>query len=167
MKAKKISLIVALAMVLILIGAVPAAAQPEKIEYTGKVCITHLEGGREWIEGNVYHQRDALTSGFLVADTDVLNGEIIIIQNLDINQMTGEVHAFGTVELHPDGYDGTFVGSFSTHVFDGVLRGSSTLVGNGDLKGMIDFNDMSGPAVYNPLCYMGGTDSSGTLMITP
>jgi hypothetical protein len=169
MKANRVSIVLSIVMLIILVSAVPGAAKTERIEYTGTVCITSLEGGSDWVSGDmVSHTRNVVTSGTTTTTTPYLTGNIVIMQNSDINLLTGEVHAYGSLVISPTAYPGaTFVGHWSTHVFGGVLRGSSTAIGTGDLEGVFDFNDMQNPANPNPNCFMGGTDFSGSIMITP
>lgn len=168
MKTKRISIVASFVMLVILVSVVPATAQTERIDYTGTVCIDSLSGGYEWTSGNVYHQRDVVTSGVVISDSPYMAADAVIIQNLDWNLLTNDVHVYGTLEISPDAYDGTWVGHWSTHVYGAVeLRGSSTAIGTGELEGMFDFNNMSSPANPNPACWQGGTDISGYIMILP
>jgi hypothetical protein len=71
MKAKKITVIFVLAMVVILMSAVPAAARATRIYYTGAECpITQGDPERQWIsEDGILHQRGIPLHNILTSDS--------------------------------------------------------------------------------------------------
>ncbi len=166
MKAKKVVIVVFMVIVLVLVSVIPASARAERLFYTGRTCPTYVgPPERMWIsEDNVLHMRGIYSDNTMVATTPYLTGTAVIIMNEDVDLNTGNVHAFGSVLIHPTGIDGTWEGNFSTHVVGGVVRGTYTGHGTGELEGMLDFNDMS-TDVPDPLCNGINTLSSGSILI--
>jgi len=157
-----------LAMVVILAGTVPAAAMAERIYYTGEDCP--IEFGtpvRQWTsEDGVLHIRGLPMTTRLTYDLPYLNGLNYIIANQDVDLATGAVHVYGTVEIHPYSGQGTWVGSFSTHVTpEGVLSGRSVVHGTGEWEGMISFNEISSPEAPNLDCFNMNTAGNGYILI--
>ena len=168
MNAKKITVIFVLAMVVILVSAVPAAARATRIYYTGAECpITQGDPERQWIsEDGILHQRGIPLHNILTSDSPYWLGTNDAVMNTEINLATGEVHAYGMVSIHPDAYDGTWEGHFSTHVSaDGTLLGSATVHGTGELEGMKAFNTQSTPPIPLEECFYMNTIDTGYILI--
>jgi len=167
MKVKKLTVVFVMAMVLVLVGVIPASARAERIYYTGATCPIYVgPPERMWIsEDNVLHMRGAYTDNILTSSSAYLDGTAVIIMNQDVDLNTGNVHAFGSFVITPATLDGTWEGNFSTHVMGGVVRGSGTGHGTGALEGMLDFNHMSNPESYLPECNNINTNSSGYVLI--
>ncbi len=166
MKAKKVTVVVFMVIVLVLVGVIPVSARAERIYYTGRTCPTYVgPPERQWIsEDNVLHMRGMYTDNTITATTPYMAGTAVIIMNQDVDLTTGNVHAFGSIVAQPSGIEGTWVGNFSTHVTGGVIRGSMTGQGTGELHGMTFFNRMS-TDIPDPLCNNINTLSSGHILI--
>jgi hypothetical protein len=168
MKAKKITVVFVLAMVVILVSAVPAAARATRIYYTGAECpITQGYPERQWIsEDGILHQRGITLHNILTSDSPYWRGTNDVVMNAEINLATGEVHAYGIASINPDAYDGTWEGHFSTHVSaDGTLLGSATVHGTGELEGMKAFNTQSTPPKPLEECFKMNTINTGLILI--
>jgi hypothetical protein len=168
MKAKRITVVFVLAMVVILVSAVPAAARATRIYYTGAECpITQGYPERQWIsEDGILHQRGIPLHNILTSDSPYWRGTNDVVMNAEINLATGEVHAYGIASINPDAYDGTWEGHFSTHVSaDGTLLGSATVHGTGELEGMKAFNTQSTPPEPLEECFNMNTINTGYILI--
>jgi hypothetical protein len=167
MKAKRIIVVFVLAMVVILVSAVPAAARTTRIYYTAAECpITQGNPERQWISGNILHQRGIPLHNILTSDSLYWVGTNDVVMNTEINLATGEVHAYGIVSIHPGAHDGTWDGHFSTHVSaDGTLLGSATVHGTGELEGMKAFNTQSTPPEPLEECFYMNTIDTGYILI--
>lgn len=167
MKANKLTVFFVMVMILVLVDVIPASARAERIYYTGATCPTFVGiPERMWIsEDNVLHMRGVYTDNIMTSTSPYLDGTAVIIMNQDVDLNTGNVHAFGSFVITPATIDGTWEGNFSTHVTGGVVRGSGTGHGTGDLEGLLDFNDMSSPSVYLLECNYINTNSSGYILI--
>ena len=163
-----LSIIFILAMVIILAGTVPAAARAEKIPFTGEDCPETVGlAEKQWVSGGVLHQRGVPMFNTLEYDPAFLTGTANLMANFDIDQATGAVHAYGSIEIQPDGVEGTWVGRFSTHVSaEGVVNGNAVVHGTGELEGMMAFNNVSSPAAPDPACNGMNTSSNGYILIT-
>jgi hypothetical protein len=168
MKAKRITVVFVLAMVVILVSAIPAAARATRIYYTGAECpITQGDPERQWIsEDGILHQRGITTHSLVTSDSPYWLGTNDVLWNTEINLATGEVHGYGVVSIHPDAYAGTWEGHFSTHVYsDGTLQGSATVHGTGELEGLKAFNTQSTPAYPDPACFGMNTSDTGYILV--
>ncbi len=163
----KLGTIFILGMVLVLIGAVPAAAKAERIPFSGEDCPFSLGPiEKQWVsDDGVLHQRGVRMTNTLVYEPDILSGTAELMANFDTHLATGAVHGYGTIVIHPSGVNGTWVGSFSTHVSEGVVEGRAVVRGTGELEGMIAFNNVSSPVAPNPDCNNMNTASNGTILI--
>jgi hypothetical protein len=160
--------ILILAIVVILVGTVPAAAKAERIYYTGVDCPIYIgPPAKEWVsEDGVLHQRGIPMTTSLTYNLPELNGKNYIMANMDVDMATGAVHVYGTVDIHPNGIDGTWIGYFSTHVSpEGVLNGRAVAHGTGELEGMKSFNKISSPEVLDPACFNMNTAGIGYILI--
>ncbi|MGE5124202.1 MAG: hypothetical protein ACM3H7_06755 [Acidobacteriaceae bacterium] len=171
MNHKRISIIgtiFILAMAVLLAGTLPAAAQAERIYFTGEDCPIYVgPPERQWVsEDGVLHQRGVPMFNTLEYDPAILTGTADLLANFDIDLASGAVHAYGTVEIQPEGINGTWVGRFSTHVSaQGVVNGNAVVHGTGELEGMIGFNNVSSPDAPDPICNGMNTNSTGYILI--
>ncbi len=162
MKAKKITTVFIVAMLVILVGVVPATAKAVRVDYVSIGCVQY-QGPPEhfWIsEDGIVHMRGVTVNQVDTSTNDYDNGTATLIMDLDINPVTGYGHAYGSVTIYPIAYDGTWVGHWSTHVSPEGLRGSMTARGTGELEGLILFNDMMSTDPANPC-----TDGYETVLI--
>jgi len=146
MKAKRITIIFVLAMVVILMSAVPAAARATRIEYTSLDCTIAPWGSPErvWIsDDGVLHQRGVQVINRVTSSSVYVTGDMTLEMNFDIDLATGLGHAYGTLSIVPTAYNGTWEGHWSTHISPEGLTGNATGQGTGDLEGMKIFNNMS------------------------
>ncbi len=154
-RISKVSAVLTLVLLTFLVAAVPASARAERIYYTSFECpISVSAPERQWVsEDGILHQRGIHQVNESTSSTPYLTGLNYLEVNADINLATGEVHAYGKVDLHPAGYEGSWVGSWTTHVSpEGILDGKATVQGTGDLKGMTAFNTMHNPTGSHPAC---------------
>ncbi len=166
-RISKVSAVLTLVLLAFLVAAVPASAQAERISYTSFECpISMSAPEREWIsEDGILHQRGIQLVNAITSSTPYLNGYNYLEMNTEINLATGEVHAYGKFDLHPAGYDGSWVGTWTTHVSaEGMTIGKATGRGTGDLEGMMIFNNMFNPTVPNPACLLE-TDEDGYILV--
>jgi hypothetical protein len=167
-RISKLGTIFTLILVVLLAGTIPAAAQAERIYYTGTDC-TIIVGPpeRQWVsEDGVLHQRGVPMIDYMTYEPEWLNGTNYEMGNFDIDLSTGAVHVYGTFELHTGGGDGTWVGRFSTHVSpEGVVDGRGVGHGTGDFEGMTTFNTISSPEAPDPLCDGVTTSGNGYILI--
>ena len=163
MKAKKITVIFVLAMVVILVSAVPAAARATHIEYTSGDCTIAPWGPpeREWIsDDGILHQRGVLLINSVTSSSDYITGDMTIEMDFDIDLATGLGHAYGSLSIAPTAYNGTWEGHWSTHISPAGLQGRATGQGTGDLEGMKIFNNMWNSDPNDPC-----TNEWGTILI--
>lgn len=146
------SILLVLAMVVVLVSAVPASAQAERIFISGTTCIqTQSPPERFWIsEDGIMHMRGIITSNIDVTDSPYDTGMASMIMNIDIDPTTGYGHAFGSFTIYPTTYDGTWEGHWSTHIAPDGVRGSATGHGTGELEGLQIFNNMSSENPNDP-----------------
>jgi len=167
-RISKLGTIFVLALVLVLLGSVPAAARAERIPFTGEDCPFSLgDIERQWVsDDGVLHQRGVEMTNTLVYEPNILSGTAELMANFDTHLATGAVHAYGTIVIHPSGVNGTGVGSFSTHVSpEVVVNGNAVIRGTGELEGMIAFNNVSSPEAPDPACNNMNTASNGYILI--
>jgi hypothetical protein len=167
-RISRLSIILVLALVLILVSAVPASATAERKFFTGTTCpITQGTPDREWIsEDGVLHQRGVALTSISTSANPYLAGLNSLVANFEINLLTGAVHVYGPAVLHPAAHEGTWVGHFSTHVSPlGVIDGSMVMHGTGDLEGLILFNTISNPEAPDPACNNVNTSDTGYVLI--
>jgi hypothetical protein len=161
-KRSKIIIILSLAMLLVLVGAMPAYAEAERLNFTGTTCIQSQTPGRTWIsDDGILHDRGGVLTNINTADSDYGSGIMILTGNIDLDLDTGNGHTYGTLVLYPSAYDGTFVGSWSSHISAGSLRGISVAHGTGDLEGLQMFVDLSGDNPLSNPC----TNADTTILI--
>lgn len=168
MKGKKASIVVALVLLFSLAIAAPGSARMEKVQYSGTECPIQMgPPERVWVsEDGILHVRGVHMVNVLDSSTPYLTGTAYLVLNSETNLVTGEVHGYGTTEIHPDAYEGTWVGRWSTHVSsEGVLEGVATARGTGELEGLIDFNHMSSPEAPDPTCFGMNNIDSGTIFV--
>ncbi len=168
MNEKRITVIFVMAMVVILVGTVPAAAKATRIYYTGAECpIIQGEPERQWIsEDGILHQRGITVHAIVTSASPYWMGTNDVVWSTEINLATGEVHGYGEVSIHPDAYNGTWEGHFSTHVSaDGTILGNATVHGTGELEGMKAFNIQSTPPYPDPACFGINTIDTGYILI--
>jgi hypothetical protein len=154
-RISKVSLVLTLVLLAFLVAAVPASAQAERIDYTSFECpISMSAPERQWVsEDGILHQRGIHLVNAITSSTPYLTGTNYLEMNTEINLATGEVHAYGKVDLHPAGYEGSWVGTWTTHVSaEGITDGKATIRGTGDLEGMAAFNTMHNPTEPHPAC---------------
>ncbi len=170
MNHKRISKVSAVLIVILvlLVAAVPAAAQAERIYYTSYECpISASAPERVWVsEDGILHQRGIHQVNTITSSTPYLTGLNYLELNADINLATGEVHAYGKAELQPAAYEGSWVGTFTTHVSGGITDGKATVQGTGDLEGMMGFNNMVNPPVPAAACNFMDTDEYGYILVS-
>ncbi len=169
-RISKVSAVIALVMLVVLVAAVPAAAQAERIYYTSFECpISASAPERQWVsEDGILHQRGIQQVNEITSSTPYLTGYNYLEVNADINLATGEVHAYGKVELQPAEYEGSWVGTWTTHVSSGgIIDGKATSRGTGDLEGMMDFNNMFNPTEPHPACSSNmDTSEAGYILVS-
>ncbi|HSB67648.1 MAG TPA: hypothetical protein VLD65_13825 [Anaerolineales bacterium] len=162
MKTKKVTTVFIVAMLVILVGVVPAAAKAVRVDYVSTGCIVY-QGPPErfWIsEDAIVHMRGITFNQVDTSTNDYDNGTATLIANIDMNPITGYGHAYGSVTIYPTAYDGTWVGQWSTHRSPDGLKGSMTARGTGELEGLLLFNDMRSTDPTNPC-----TDGYETVLI--
>jgi hypothetical protein len=163
MKAKRITVVFVLAIVVILVSAVPASARAIRIEYTSSDCTVVPWGPPErvWIsDDGVLHQRGVQVTNSVTSSNDYIAGDMTLVMDFDIDLATGLGHAYGTLTIYPRAYNGTWVGHWSTHISPEGLNGSATGQGTGDLEGMKIFNNMSNSDPNDPC-----TNEWGSILI--
>ncbi len=162
MNAKKVTTLIIVAMLVILVGVIPAAAQAVRVDYIAVGCIiSQGPPERFWVsEDGIVHMRGVTIDQVDISTNDYDNGTATLIVNIDMNPVTGYGHAYGSLTIYPTAYDGTWVGQFSTHRSPEGLRGSMTARGTGELEGLLLFNDMRSTDPTNPC-----TDGYETVLI--
>lgn len=169
MNHKRISILSTLfilVMVTFLAGSVPAAAQAEKIYFSGEDCpIAMGAPEKQWIgEDGVLHLRGIPLTTRL--DYDPFNGFNYLVVNQDMDLATGAVHVYGSVEIHPDGIQGVWLGHFSTKMSpEGVVEGRAVIHGTGELEGKFGINNISSPDAPDPACFNQNTASNGYILV--
>ncbi len=160
-------IILTLVVLVFLVAAVPASAHAERIYYTSYECpISMSAPERQWVsEDGILHQRGIHVVNVLTSSSPYLTGYNYLEMNTDINLATGEVHAYGKVDLQPAAYEGSWVGFFTTHVSGGITDGKATIRGTGDLEGMTSFNNMFNPPVPDPACFGMDTAEDGYILV--
>ncbi len=167
-RISKVSVVFSLVMLAILVAAIPASAQAERIYYTSYECpISMSPPERQWVsDDGILHQRGVHQVNEITSSTPYLTGFNYLVVNAEINLATGEVHAYGKVEVQPAAYEGSWVGFFTTHVSaEGVLDGKATVQGTGALEGLKDFNNMHSPIAPDPACFNMNTLEDGYILI--
>ncbi len=168
-RISKVSAVLTLVMVVFFVAAVPASAQAERIYYTSYECpISMSPPERQWVsEDGILHQRGIHLVNEITSSTPYLTGYNYLEMNTEINLATGEVHAYGKVELQPAAYKGSsWVGFGSSHVSpEGITDGQAVVRGTGDLEGMMVFNNMFSPPVPDPACYYMNTAEDGYILL--
>ncbi len=161
-KKSKITFILCLVLVIVLVGAIPASAQAERLIISGTTCIQYQEPPEKfWIsDDGIMHSRGAVLHNIDVTDSPYDTGINILTGNVDLDHATGYGHAYGTFILYPTAYDGTFEGSWSSHISPDGLRGKAVGHGTGELEGIQIFNELSSSNANDPC-----TNSSETILI--
>ncbi len=161
-RKSKITIIFSLALLVILVGTVPASAQAERLSITGTTCIQYQSPPEKfWIsDDGIVHSRGAVLHNIDVTDSPYDTGINILTGNVDLDPATGYGHAYGTFILYPSAYDGTFEGSWSSHISPDGLRGRAVGHGTGELEGIQIFNELSSNDPNAPC-----TNSSITILI--
>ncbi len=167
-RISKVSAMLTLVLLAFLVAAVPASAKAERISYTSYDCpISMSPPEREWVsEDGILHQRGIQLVNEITSSTPYQTGYAYLEMNTEINLATGEVHAYGKVEVHPAAYEGSWVGTWTTHVSaEGITDGKATARGTGDLEGMLIFNTMHNPTVPSQNCFSKATAEDGYILV--
>ena len=161
-RISKPSIILTLALLVVLVSVVPASAQAERLTFTGTTCIQSQSPPEKlWIsDDGVMHSRGVVLTNIDVTDGDYDTGIAILTGNMDINLATGYGHAYGTFTIYPAAFEGTFEGSWSSHISPDGLRGRAVGHGTGELEGVHVYNEMSSDNPADPC-----TNSSITILI--
>jgi len=161
-KRSKIIFILSLAMLVILVGAVPASAQAQRLNFTGTTCTeSQTPPEKFWIsDDGVMHQRGTVLTNIDETDGDYDTGINILTGNIDLDLATGYGHAYGTFIIYPSAYSGTFEGHWSSHISPDGLRGIAVGHGTGELEGVQIFNNLSSDNPTDPC-----TNSNITILI--
>ncbi len=169
MNHKRISIlstVFILAMVILLAGSVPAAAQAEKVYFSGEDCpIAMGAPEKQWIgEDGMLHLRGIpLTTR---VDYAPFNGFNYLVVNQDTDLATGATHVYGSVEIHTEGVQGAWLGHFSTYISpEGVIEGRAVVRGTGELEGKFGINHISSPDAPDPECFDKNTASNGYILV--
>jgi hypothetical protein len=151
-KRLKIIFILSLAMLVILVGTVPAYAEAQRLNFTGTTCTqSQTPPEKFWIsDDGVMHSRGVVMTNIDVIDGDYDTGIAILTGDIDLDLATGYGHAHGTFTLYPAAYNGTFEGHWSSHISPDGLRGSAVGHGTGELEGVQIFNNMSSDNPNDP-----------------
>jgi hypothetical protein len=100
---------------------------------------------RVWMSGSTLHVRGqpGLNDFVGTCGGDVCTFRVRFVLNINLNLKTGEGNAFGTFEYVTDGVDytwgdrvGTFEGSFTTSIRDGIVTINGVAHGTEDFDGM-------------------------------
>lgn len=133
----------ALAALLAVGGAAPAAARVGTTEAAGYEVTCGFEQGREWFSGDILHIRGEIDTTRVVAyDAQTglleprLTGTNTVVLNLNVNVVTGHGSVHGSTVLQPDGIAGAWETSYTGQIRDGVATLMAVGKGTGDLAGM-------------------------------
>jgi hypothetical protein len=161
-KMSNIVFILSLAILVVVVSAVPAYAQAQRLNFIGTTCTqSQTPPEKFWIsDDGVMHSRGALLTNIDVTNGDYDTGINILTGDIDLDLATGYGHAHGTFTIYPAGYNGTFEGSWSSHISPDGLRGIAVGHGTGDLEGVQIFNNMSSDNPNDPC-----TNSNITILI--
>jgi hypothetical protein len=161
-KRSKIIFILSLTMLVVLVSAVPAYAEAQRLNFTGTTCTqSQTPPEKFWIsDDGIMHQRGIVLTNIDVTDGDYDTGINVLTGNIDLNLATGYGHAYGTFTIYPAAFEGTFEGSWSSHISPDGLRGRGVGHGTGELEGVQVFNEMSSDNPADPC-----TNSSITILI--
>jgi hypothetical protein len=161
-RRSKIIFILSLAMLFVMVSAVPASAQAQRLSFSGTTCTqSQTQPEKFWIsDDGVMHSRGSVLTNIDMTDGDYDTGMAIMTGNVDLDLVTGYGHAHGTFILYPAAYNGTFEGSWSSHLSPDGLRGVAVGHGTGELEGVQIFNNMSSDNPNDPC-----TNSSITVLI--
>lgn len=148
----KISVPTLLAILIVVVGIIPASARAERVDIYGTTCIqTQSPPERFWIsEDGIVHMRGIVTTNIDVTNNGYDTGSASMVMNIDMDPATGNGHGYGTFTIYPSAYDGTWSGSWSSHISPDGLRGSATGHGTGELEGLSIFNNMSSTNPNDP-----------------
>lgn len=126
----------ALASLLALSVASPAAAAPTRIPFAGVFYPCGGTNGEEWVGGNVYHFRDSENDNLWVTGNPLIDGPEVNFVNGDINLTTGTGRAHPRSTIYPVAVDGTWQLEITVFVGESGLTGRGVGHGTGELAGM-------------------------------
>lgn len=140
----------ALSLSLALASAGPAAAQPTRISFEGRMYLCSFTDGHEWFAGNVYHFRGATNHNRWVTGHPLLDGFADNVVNGDINVKQGLVIAHPRETVKPDAFDGTWEIQVTVRIGPDGQSASGVGRGTGELRGMTIFFRALGGVELSP-----------------
>lgn len=114
---RRAALILMLATLLLGAFAMPGAARPGETHVAADAfTIQIVDPGESWIQGNVWHVRDAEFLALVVGTGDTaeyLTGDQVSSANWNWNLKNGVAQVWGTAKLMLDGFDGGWFTAFA------------------------------------------------------
>jgi hypothetical protein len=144
MKRKILRLIQVLALFPVLaivtapLGASPAAAGTDRIEYVAYNIACSFREGKVWYsDDGMMHIKDRVLQTMVISETEYSNGTGQIVGSSNQDPVTGIVTMHGTLEIYPFEKDGWWAGHWSIQFTPGEAGGIARLHGYGpDLIGL-------------------------------
>ena len=140
------SLAVGLIAALVFMSVTPGLAKAAKVKTCALQTNTAEIPGKVWVsdDGTVLHIRGQKTYGVITplaghpeCDPVYSSGTIESIVNINLNLVTLDGNAYGTHTIQAENFEGSWVGSFSGPIEDGLYFGKAISMGTGELEGMM------------------------------
>lgn len=125
------------ALVVLLVMAVPASAKTDRIPFSGEDHLTvPPHGGTSWIsDDGILHMRGSMSEYAATSDSDFYTGDADIVVNFNMDLATGQGRMWGTSHIDVDGYIGGFTGRWVAWFTETGWEGRGHARGYGDLTG--------------------------------
>lgn len=160
--ALRAGLVLAL-MALLGIASAPVAARPAaggttRIPIENYFICCSYEGPDPWVsDDGILHVRDRVLQAVVTSNEDYHAGTGTNWANANIDTATGYATYHGSMEIHPDAYEGYWAGHWSMQITPGKVGGTARLQGYGELEGLSTKSELTPlpPAVlagFSELC---------------